>query len=132
MAVGNIRHEAAPPTGRIMMLRVETPAERIDVGALVDGTVFVRTVRPGDLEQWRTLIQGPADSDAYVRDYAQGLFDRGGRMTIQPVEFGLDERIVAEIRADTNWAQNGVHVAIAFSMAAFAAGLDLGRRGASK
>lgn len=114
---GPIRHETSRPTSRLIMWRLDGRPGSWWFGALEDGTVFQKV--PG--EGWRTVIGSPGDDLDSAYEVLLGATrmaeSQGGALRIGPCEFGIDDRIIEDIRADRGWTKNEPMLLIALDMA---------------
>jgi len=113
-----IKHEPSPATERVLMWRMRRAAREVWLfGALEDGTIFQKL--PASV--WSTLTVGPGADTAAATEFVMAVTaaaeSRGAALEVPPVEFGLDARIVTDIRGNANWQQNEPMILIAFDMA---------------
>jgi hypothetical protein len=116
MSGSNIKSEASRPTDRVMMWRMKSSAGSVFFGALEDGTVFQYLPGPG----WKTLLVGPVDFDEaeeLIMLSTKAAEGQGSVLESGPCEFGMDSRVIGDIRADQNWVRNDPMLMIAFDMA---------------
>lgn len=112
----NLEHQPSNRTERILMWSMRGPQGLLVFGALEDGTAFQRL--PG--QEWSTLIAGPvSDEEAtgFILAVTAAAERQGAVLEVKPCEFGIDERVVREIRSNENWRGNGPQIMIAFDMA---------------
>ena len=103
------------------MWQLRSPAGDVFFGGLEDGTVFQKLVG----QDWSTLVVGPTDLDAsydLLLEMTKLTEMSGGVLVHGPAEFGMDDRVLSDIRDDKRWHSNGPMLLIAFDMTRKVAG----------
>ncbi len=112
----SLKHAPANPTDRILMWHLRDADGGIRYfGALEDGTIVQQVSGV-----WSTVLTGDGDTDAsfqVVLGMTELAESQGAVLIGGVVEFGIDEKVCADIRAGRRWSGNGTILLIGFDMA---------------